>query len=203
MNNIKGIEKISERITGEAKSIADNEILLAKQEAEKIISAAEEKAKISAGNITEKAKENADAFIHGIKSSASMKERNTLLAVKNDGVNKAFDKAYELLCTLEKDVYVTLMADYMVNTVKSIACVNDVTINFCRKDSEYADEILNKASKAFDKINFLKGNTVIPEECGFVIVLGDTEINCTAKAILEQGKKSLEKSVLDILFDEK
>lgn len=202
-NNIKGVDRINARIISEAEQFAALEEAKAQAQAEDIMSSAQKKAHAKAQDIINKATEKAAALTESAKSSAGMRERNSMLSLKVEMMEKAFDRAYEKLIALDDTKYVAVMSALLTETVNGfLSDGQKAQVYFANKDLPLAEKILEAAKTGYKvKAEVTKGKKTLNHEAGFVLSCGDTEINCAAGTLLEGAKTSLEKPVLDILFD--
>ncbi len=202
-NNIKGVDRINARIISEAEQFAALEEAKAQAQAEDIMSSAQKKAHAKAEDIISKATEKAAALTESAKSSAGMRERNSMLSLKVEMMEKAFDRAYEKLTSLDDAKYVTVMSALLAETVNGfLADGQKAQVYFAKKDLLLAEKILEAAKAGYKvKAEVAKGEKTLNSEAGFVLSCGDTEINCVAGTLLDNAKTELEKPVLDILFD--
>ena len=202
-NNIKGVDRINARIISEAEQFAALEESKAEAQAEDIMTSSQKKARAKAQDIINKATEKAAALTESAKSSAGMRERNSMLSLKVEMMEKAFDRACEKLAELDDAKYVTVISALLSETVNGfLADGQKAKVYFAKKDLPLAEKILESAKAGYSvKAEVAKGEKTLGCECGFVLSCGDTEINCIAETLLEGAKAHLEKPVLDILFD--
>ena len=203
-SNIKGVERINARIIAEAEEFAADQKARAEAEAEKILSAATKSSGEKVNAILDRANEKAAALIESAKSSAGMRERNSMLALKVEMMEKAFEKALEKIIGLPDDKYVTAIAALLAETANSFLFDGaKAEIYFGEKDTPLAEKILAAAKNAITvNADIAVGNKNIGAKAGFVLACGDTEVNCSAETIIASAKNSLEKQVLGILFGE-
>ena len=201
-NNIIGINRISERIKAEASKEAEKEIIAAKEQAENILAEAKASSAKETAVILKDAEEKAAALAEGAKSSAGIRQRNALLTLKVEMMEKAFDCALEKLISLDEVKYVKAMAALLASTADNFLTENaSAAVYFGKKDELSAEKILTEAKGLMKvKADIVKGEKKLSAQAGFVLAIGDTEINCTADTLINSAKKTLEKDVLDILF---
>lgn len=204
-NNIKGVDRIGEKIKAEALQFAKEKNDAAVAEAEKIISSAKKASDEKTAEILARAKEKADAVIESAKSSAGMRKRNGVLALKGEMLKAAFERASEKLVALPADKYLSIMSVLLAETANGFLCDGDEAfVHFSDRDKPFAKDIIDAAKSVLTvKAELKTGNRQLTAKAGFVLASGDTEINCTSEAVINSAKKDLEKPVLDILFPEK
>lgn len=204
-NNIKGIDRIGEKIKAEALDFAKEKTDAATAEADNILSSAKKASDEKVEEILARAKEKADSVIENAKSSAGIRQRNGILSLKGEMLAAAFEKACEKLAGLADDKYVSVMSALLAETANSFLKDGDTAyVHFSDKDKPLAQKIIDSAKNGMTvKAELLTGDRKLTAAAGFVLALGDTEVNCIAEAVINTAKKNLEKPVLDILFPEK
>lgn len=201
-NNIKGASRIGEKIKAEALDFAKEKTDAAYAEAEKLISSAKKASDEKVEEILARAKEKADAVVESAKSSAGMRQRNGVLALKGEMLAKALERAVERLVSLPADKYLSVMSSLLAETANGFLGDGDEAyVHFSDRDKPLASDIIDAAKKAMTvKAELKTGDRQLSAKAGFVLASGDTEINCVAEAVINSAKKDLEKPVLDILF---
>ncbi len=206
----KGLDKIISKITAEAESFAASEREKARKEASEILADGEKKSAEKSGEILAKAEAKASSLIENAKSSAGMRERNSMLSLKVDIMEKAFEEAEKKLSRLDDSDYIKAMSAVLSDAVNSTLS-DGSTAKLCvgKRDAERAEKIIEAALPLITKsVKIEKGTDSEDISSGFILKCtdengkGGIEINCSAKAIIDSGKSALEKKVLEILFGE-
>ncbi len=197
------LEKILERIAGDAQKEIDRITKRATSNAEKIIREAEEESEILKAESLQRAKEEAAQRKERMIAMARLDFRKRILDEKQRAIDVVFRGAIEKLCNLEEDEYRALMKRMLLSGVQTgeeevILAQRDKT----KLTSSFIDE-LNEELRNNEK----KGNLTISEETreisgGFILRGGDIELNSTFESLLESSRDELESEVGQLLFKE-
>lgn len=197
------LEKILERIAGDAQKEIDRITERATSNAEKTIQEAEKEAEILKAESLQRAKEEAAQRKERMIAMARLDFRKRILGEKQRAIDTVFQEAIEKLCNLEEDEYRALMKRMLLSGVQTgeeevILAQRDKT----KLTSSFIDE-LNEELRNNEK----KGNLTISEETreisgGFILRGGDIELNSTFESLLESSRDELESEVGQLLFKE-
>lgn len=111
---MNGIEKITQLIQSEAQTEIDGVLAQARAEAAEITARYASQAQAETAELTAKNQRAAAEREERLVSAAQMEARKTLLAAKQELVEKAYDLALERLCALPEEAYIQVLADLMV-----------------------------------------------------------------------------------------
>ena len=216
---MRGLDKIIDKITSDAKLEADRYTLSAEDK----ISALKEETVDTIVKMGEVYKDRAERMSNDIisraESSAKMAHRNALLEKKTALISLAFEKTAEKIRSLPKDEYVAFMKNALVFAVKDrkrakeeiLALYGEeeaelgsgYEIIFGKKDikSGAAEEIFALAKK---ELKTIKGVTMSEKasdiDGGFILKCNDIETNCSINAMVEAARKKCESKVIEKLF---
>lgn len=220
---MQNLDKITDKIMAEANDRAQQILLAADSEAERITDDARESAIL----ILEKAKKRADrealASAERAYSSADMKQREIMLATKVGLINKVFKEAHKRLLELPEEEYCTfaahLLADAATERIEAAKhlrktygdsedCCVDFEVIFRAEDKETRAPVIIKTAKALmRKKSATLGRTPFAQsdECasidgGLILRYGDIETNCSIDAVIADARERLEGRVAEILF---
>lgn len=202
MAEIKGIQRIQERILAEAKEYAAAKEAEAKKKCDELLA---ERAGINAQKaeqILARAKADADAVRKNAVNGSESRERSEMLKLRVEMSGKAFDAACRKLSHLPQDRYVPAMARLLAEAVNlSLGDGTQAALSLNSRDSAFADAILASAKPMLTKnVTLVKADSPAPISAGFLLLCGDIEINCSGEKMIETARPALEKNVLDILF---
>jgi len=193
-----GIDKICERISGQADEVcreilsrAEEEVLSVRAECSRI-AAEESEAIVTRGKAQATERE---ARLSGV---AELEAKKLHLKTKQSMIDGAFAEALSALCAFPDDRRTKLLA--------SLAAKGAVTGNervICTKADR--DTIGAAVVKAANELLGAKGNLTLAEETltakgGVILAAGTIEINCTFETILRQMHDDLSGEVAEILF---
>ena len=104
-----GIEKITQRIAGDAQQEAAAVVAQAQAQADEIMARYQAQAQQNTQDALAKGRKQADERRSRLISSAEMESRQQTLAVKQEMLDKAFQLAMDKLCSLPEREYVDLL----------------------------------------------------------------------------------------------
>ncbi|HHW49562.1 MAG TPA: hypothetical protein GXX14_13250 [Clostridiaceae bacterium] len=196
-----GAEKLIERILDEARRQAQANVEKAEKEAEAILRAAKEKAEEKERIALEKARINADEKKRRMIASAELDAKKERLKAKQEIIESAFNMAIEKLNSLPEDQYFDILADMMAGIVKGESC--EIILSGRDKERLNAAYLNNIRNRLKEK--GYAGNVDVSSETrdikgGFILKMGDIEINNSFDAILRMKRDELEPEVVKILF---
>jgi len=196
-----GAEKLIERILDEARQQAQANMEKAKKEAEAILQAAKERAEEREKIAIEKARINADEKKRRMIASAELDAKKERLKAKQEIIEDAFNRAIEKLNSLPEEQYFDILANMMAGIIRGENC----EIILSGRDKERLNAALLDNIKNRLKEKGYTGNINISNETrdikgGFILKMGDIEINNSFDTILRMKRDELEPEVVKILF---
>ena len=192
---MKGTEKIIAHIEADAKAQAD--AILAEAEAK----CADIKAKYE----EEASRLYSDRICDGVKACqdqedgalriSRMEARKSVLAVKQEMVEKSFDLALDKIVALSADRYVAFLA----GLAKNAAVTGEEEVILNERDRAAVGEKLIQA------INLGGAHMKLSDETrdiagGLILRRGSIEANCSAELLVELSQSDLSAKVAEILF---
>jgi len=226
-----GIEKITAQIEADARQEADRIISQAKEQAEQIRLDCEARATHEAEELLKKANQNAALQEKRLYSMAQLDARKLTLSAKQEMVDKAFQRALELLTGLDDETYVALLSGLAASASstgqESLVFSPDDRKRFGKQVVSGANDILTRraavtlpAALRSSKIgSFLEklvagvspifsgaGELSLDDETrkmagGFILRDGNVEINCTFEVMLRLARDVLAAEVAECLFN--
>ncbi len=226
---MNGMEKIQAKIAEESKAEISAIEKNTKEQVDAIKAKGEADAAALKAELLARGEKQVAERRERLASSAEMECRKMELAMKQEVISMAFDKALEGLCSLTMDEYVDLMASLALASVSS----GKESIVFNPKDKEAlgkkvvakvneaiaagkapelpgsitdskAGAFLEKMVKAVTAV-VKSGNVTVAEETrplagGFIMLDGDVEINNDFDTLVRLQRNSLELEVAAMLF---
>lgn len=222
--SVNGLQRITDRILGDARARADEILDQARQESERIASQSQAAADALRRKLSLQAEDEAKTFIEKTKATAAAQKSELLLTQKGRLVDEAFKGAFEETLALATPKYAELVGGLAASAI----------YDFCRSEAEnralYGEEederyafeiILNKKDrdtcgeailasvrrKLGGKVSadVLDGMTVSRQvkkiKGGAVVCYGPVECNCSLEMIFSQLRRELEGEVCEALFD--
>lgn len=194
-----GLEKVQEQILDEAKNLAEEKINSANANANDIIGAAKNDARIIQEEIAAKSSDEVQRYHEKMDSSAQMLRRTKILAAKQEVIEELLKKALVKIENLEEEEYFEFLLKVLNNNLKA----QDGTLFFNASDLKKMPESF--ALKAKDLAQAKGGSLEISKETkaiknGFILTYGTIEENCTIEALFNDKKDDLKDGLHKLLF---
>ncbi|MBC5738109.1 V-type ATP synthase subunit E [Lawsonibacter faecis] len=228
---MNGIEKITERIEGDAQREIDAVLNAARAEAEGITQRYQAQAGRERADLVARGEKAAAERVERLGSVAQLEARKLALAAKQEMLDRAFELALQKLCTLPDEEYIDLLAALTVKAAQS----GKEQVIFSRKDRSRvgkavvtrANEMLAKqvAPKLPDELADTKAGAILdrvvtgasailagtgmltlaeetrPIRGGVILSDGDVEVNCTFETLVRLQREAMSGEVAKALFD--
>ena len=228
---MNGIEKITERIEGDAQREIDAVLNAARAEAEGITQRYQAQAGRESADLVARGEKAAAERVERLGSVAQLEARKLALAAKQEMLDRAFKLALQKLCTLPDEEYIDLLAALTVKAAQS----GKEQVIFSRKDRSRvgkavvtrANEMLAKqvAPKLPDELTDTKAGAILdrvvtgasailagtgmltlaeetrPIRGGVILSDGDVEVNCTFETLVRLQREAMSGEVAKALFD--
>lgn len=228
---MNGIEKITERIEGDAQREIDAVLNAARAEAEGITQRYQAQAGRERADLVARGEKAAAERVERLGSVAQLEARKLALAAKQEMLDRAFELALQKLCTLPDEEYIDLLAALTVKAAQS----GKEQVIFSRKDRSRvgnavvtrANEMLAKqvAPKLPDELTDTKAGAILdrvvtgasailagtgmltlaeetrPIRGGVILSDGDVEVNCTFETLVRLQREAMSGEVAKALFD--
>ena len=194
---MNGIDKIIDRISGDAQAEIDAILAEANAEAAKITAKYEAQAKAEAEEILKRGTVAAAEREDRLASMAQMEGRKAELAAKQEVIEEAFELALQKLLALPEDKYVELLASLAAKA----SVTGKETLIFSAKDCESVGEKVVAAANAK-----LEGGALTcsketrPVNGGFILSDGAVEVNCSFATLVRLQKTEITGEVSRVLF---
>lgn len=194
---MNGMDKILERISGDAQAQADQILADARDQADQIRQRWAQQGRQEAQDILERGRLQAQRHGERMDSSAQLECRKQVLAAKQEVIEEAFQRALEKLCALPREDYVAVLSKLAAQastTGREKLIFSPVDRNTVGKEvAMAANQILGD------------GGLTLSEECremrgGFVLSDGAVEVNCSFAALLRAQRQQLTGQVAALLF---
>lgn len=196
-----GIEKITQRIAGDAQQEAAAVVAQAQAQADEIMARYQAQAQQNTQDALAKGRKQADERRSRLISSAEMESRQQTLAVKQEMLDKAFQLAMDKLCSLPEREYIDLLAQLTAKASSTgkeqlILCLSD-RARYGVKIATKANDLLAKAGK---EAHLTLSQQSRDFRGGVVLADGDVEVNCTFETLVRLARGSVSGEVAKVLF---
>lgn len=197
-----GLEKIINKIEQDSAKKCASIILAAQKLAKEIDEQATAEGVKLVSGAEEEAKLQADDMIRMAESGAQQKAKQIILAARVEAINEAITAGAKALKTMPADDY-----------FKSLAALAVKHANEGHGEMRFSENDLKRLPASFEpdlnKALVDKGSTIsISREPaaitdGFILVYGDIEMNCTFDALLEASRDELKEKFAHLFFNER
>lgn len=166
----------------------------AEDSASALIKEAERSALKQAEEIKAVAEKKAESIKNTALSSVSLLSRGAILNAKRAEISKTLNGIVEYINSLSDSAYF----DLLYKIAKQLENAEG-TVLLNKKDLErLPDDFCKKMANSGIKCTVAKEPVDIP--CGFILRLGEIEVNCSAGALLEEKRNELEDYINSALF---
>ena len=186
------VEKITSRILDDARERAEEILVRAGDEKQKLLAHTRADAARGAEEILQFARKNAEANIKKTQSLADLEGKKEILKAKQDCINHVYRLALDKIAGMEEEEYFELLK----KMVKRINPQQAAVIQFNERDKKRFHALKVKWMDFHLKVSEEAGNF----EAGFLLHMGETSINCTFDEILKSVLEDHTKEIADILF---
>ncbi|NLV35061.1 MAG: V-type ATP synthase subunit E [Clostridiaceae bacterium] len=198
-----GTEKILEKIIQDAKARALAIEEQAGQEAGAIMDQASQEAGLKRAELLERAQADGAQSYKRLIAVAGLEGRKELLRAKQDVIDTAFARALDKVCGLPDSEYQKLLEDLIADAVDK----DGGEILLSEKDAKRLDSKfisnINQRLRASGKGGSVKlSSRYINTAGGFVLKIGDMEINSTFEILFGMLRTELENEVVKMLFSD-
>lgn len=193
-----GIEKIIDRISGDAQREVDDVLAQARAEADKILSQYQAQAKAEADDILARGQKAAVERGERLASVAQLECRKDVLRAKQEVIEEAFQLAMDKLTQLPQEAYVSLLADL---AVEASSKGNEKLIFSVADRARVGKAVVVAANeKLGDKGQLTLAQETRPMQGGFILSDGAVEVNCTFETLVRLQRGILSTQVAGVLF---
>lgn len=199
---MNGIEKITARIISDAEADAAVTAEESRAQCEALEKEYDQKAQDEYSRIVKAGTAKCEAQADRTGRTAGMEARKSILALKQEMVSLAFDKAEELMGMMPESIYIPFLAEQAASAVTS----GEKEVIFNERDRASCGKAVVKQANALlaerkidcalylsDETRSIKGGLILKE--------GDIEINCSIEILTEGCRSRLAAEVAGVLFE--
>lgn len=194
-----GLEKIQEKILAQSKTVCDEIIASANEEAKEILINARKKASELSDEIIRNAELSADKKNVLAKSGAEAITRNRYLEVRNAIINDIISAAYEEIERFSDEEYFDMLRRLCVKAItpgEYVMLLNSVDL--ARLPEDFEDSI---NSLVYENAAVYIKKEAADIENGFILSGDGVEINCTFRALFDENMDNLKDMLNGLLFN--
>ena len=225
---MNGIEKITRRIDADAQEEIDRILADAQTQADEITGRYRAQAAAEDHDLLARSERAASEREERLVSAAQMEARKTLLAAKQEMVEKAYQRAMEKLRSLPREQYTELLAAMLVRASSTgreevifspedqsgvgkaaVARANELLAKAAAPDLPLGDgvlaDLLNRAVAGVSAIAQGTAMLTVSQETrstdgGFILRDGRIEVNCTFGALIRAERERTAGEAAKLLF---
>ena len=199
---MNGIEKITEKILGDAQAEAAAILADAKKEADGIVASYQAEADEQKQKLAEAAQVQAAEQERRIISSAELDARKAILARKQALIAQAFDATKKKITTMDEPSYIdflcTLAAQSVLDGKEEVVLSAEDSQKFGQKVVDGANKILQEAGKVGELTLSSENRPIVG---GLVLKGRDLEVNCALDTVINLLKDDLSAEVAKALLN--
>lgn len=197
----KGAERITRRILDDARDEAERITAEAAAEAAEKVKDAGNEAAAKREQILTHARREAEEQKRRIIGMAELEARKELLAVKQELIKEAFERALQELAHGDDQAYLAVLRSLLLTHVER----GDETVICSDRDreripSEFWEELNGTLAERGITGAIKLSSEPRPMQGGFILQTGGMEINCSLEALLQSRREELEPDVAALLF---
>ena len=192
------IEKITAKIEGDARAIADQIIGEAKNNAWDIVQAAEKRAKKIIADAEARGVQDRDKQVVSRKAVAVIDGKNVTLSYKQKMIDQCFADAIEKVTSMEKGPYM----DFLAGLAK-VSGASGGEVILSEKDQALGEELVARLNKEIPEGAFSLSKETKPIAGGLVIRSGSSYYNASVDAIVSEFRDEMTSEIASVLFDSK
>lgn len=197
-----GIEKIGERILADATREAEEIKAEASSESEAISKKYDQMAQDEYWEIIRQSAQKSETLMQRLKDTAAMEVKKQILAVKQEMIEKAFERSLEVLAGLPEDEYVAFLSRLAAQSSRN---GRERIVMSAADRSRYGKKVCLMANEALTGQGKAAGLTLSEDtrniRGGIILSDGNIEVNCSLEVLVEYKKNDLSGQVARILFD--
>lgn len=194
---MNGIEKITSRIIADAQAEADVIKKEATEKCEQTRSDYSKKAQDEYWQIVKAGVADCEARVLRLGRAAEMEAKKGVLALKQDMVSEAFERAVTNVCDMPKEQYIAFLAKMAAKASET----GKEEVILSNRDKANGDEIVRAINEAIGEGGALVLSDKVSDMVGgFILQDGDIQINCNIETIVEQYRYELASAVAEVMF---
>lgn len=192
---MNGIEKITARILADAQAEADAVKADAEAKCAQIRGEYDKKAQDEYWRIVRAGVADCEARVQRLGRTAEMEAKKSILALKQDMVSEAFEKATGQVRAMPEEKYVAFLAALAAKAAGS----KSEEIVLAQRDAALGEKIAQEANRLCGGKLHYDGAT--RDMLGGVVLRdGDIEVNCSIETLVAQYRYELATQVAEVMF---
>ena len=198
---MNGLNKITDRIAAEAKAEADSVMDAAEEKCREIKAEGDRKAQEEYWRLVKEGAAECEIQVQRLGGAAAMEAKKSILAMKQEAVNKILDESKKRICSMQEREYTAFLAK--LASEASLTGTEEIILN--KTDRSAVGKELVRSANDLLKKRGIQGSLTLSSLTGdfmggFMLKLGDIEVNCTVETLVEMSREKLASQIAEILF---
>ncbi|MGN1333915.1 MAG: V-type ATP synthase subunit E [Anaerovoracaceae bacterium] len=190
------IEKITSKILSEASELKEKSLSEARKESDAVLAEAEKKAQEIIEDSKKRGLEEKEKIISRRKSVADIDCRKVFLAKKQELIGQCFDKAVDEIISMDEADYIGLLTALGTGSGMTAG-----QLIFNEKErAAIGQKVVDALNSAAEGRNFVLSEETRKVRGGYMLMCGQTFINNTIEALVEEARPELVAEVAKIMF---
>ena len=190
------IEKITSKIISEAQELRDKTLSEAAAQSDAVLAEARKKAEDMVEDSRKRGVEEKEKIISRRKSVADIDCRKVLLAKKQELIGQCFDRAVDDIIAMDKDRYTELLTALGTNS----GMTGGQLIFNENERAAIGQKVVDALNSRIEGGSFSLSEETRPLRGGYMLMCGQTFINNTIEALVEEARPELTAEVAKMMF---
>ena len=190
------IEKITSKIISEAQELRDKTLSEAAAQSDAVLAEARKKAEDMVEDSRKRGVEEKEKIISRRKSVADIDCRKVFLAKKQELIGQCFDRAVDDIIAMDKDRYTELLTALGTNS----GMTGGQLIFNENERAAIGQKVVDALNSRIEGGSFSLSEETRPLRGGYMLMCGQTFINNTIEALVEEARPELTAEVAKMMF---
>ena len=190
------IEKITSKIISEAQELRDKALSEAAAQSDAVLAEARKKAEDMVEDSRKRGVEEKEKIISRRKSVADIDCRKVFLAKKQELIGQCFDRAVDDIIAMDKDRYTELLTALGTNS----GMTGGQLIFNENERAAIGQKVVDALNSRIEGGSFSLSEETRPLRGGYMLMCGQTFINNTIEALVEEARPELTAEVAKMMF---
>ena len=190
------IEKITSKIISEAQELRDKTLSEAAAQSDAVLAEARKKAEDMVEDSRKRGVEEKEKIISRRKSVADIDCRKVFLAKKQELIGQCFDRAVDDIIAMDKDRYTELLTALGTNS----GMTGGQLIFNENERAAIGQKVVDALNSRIEGGSFSLSEETRPLRGGYMLMCGQTFINNTIEALVEEARPELTAEVARMMF---
>ena len=190
------IEKITSKIISEAQELRDKTLSEAAAQSDAVLAEAQKKAQEMIEDSRKRGVEEKEKIISRRKSVADIDCRKVFLAKKQELIGQCFDRAVDDIIAMDKDRYTELLTALGTNS----GMTGGQLIFNENERAAIGQKVVDALNSRIEGGSFSLSEETRPLRGGYMLMCGQTFINNTIEALVEEARPELTAEVAKMMF---